>query len=73
MLVFHAALRVAAVIDDRHAEGSEPPRDCAADAAHADHADGTPLQRRLGQRIMSARPLAGAQIAFGLGKFAQRA
>ena len=47
VLVGDAGLRIAAVIDHRHAEGLEPPRDRLADAAHADDADGAVAQRRL--------------------------
>ena len=73
ILVAHAWLRVAAVIDHRHAEGLQPARDRLADAAHADHADGAIAQRRLGERILPLRPFAGAQKALGLRKFAHRA
>ena len=63
--------RLARVIDDRQAEGFEPPRDRHADAAHADHADGAVAQRRPASRDSCARrPFAGAQIALGLRQFA---
>jgi hypothetical protein len=61
------------VIDDRHAERIESPRDGLADPAHSNHADGTIAQRRLGEGIISLRPFSGAQKAFGLRKFTHRA
>ena len=73
ILIAHACLRVAAVIDHRHAEGLQPARDRLADAAHADHADGAIAQRRLGERILPLRPFSGAQKALRLRKFAHRA
>src|SRR6185437_13876031 len=52
VLVGDAGLRVTRMIDDRHAEGLEPPCDGTADAAHADHADGAVPQGGLRQRII---------------------
>ena len=59
------------MIDDRNTERFQPARNRLADAAHAHHADGAALQRCLGQWIVRAGPLAGAQVTFGLGEFAQ--
>ena len=61
------------MVDDRHAERREPPRERLADASHADHADRAVAQRRLGERIVLLQPFAGAQIALGLRKLAHGA
>ena len=59
------------MIDDRHAERLDAPRNGLADPSHAHHADGAVAQR-VGQRIIARRPFAGAQIALRLRQFAHR-
>ena len=61
------------MIDHRHLHGLEPARDRLPDAAEAHHPDGAVAQRRLAERVAFLRPLAGAHIALGLGKFAHGA
>ena len=57
------------MVDDRHLHSGEPAGDRLPDPAHADRADGAVAQRRLAQRIILLRPLAGAHVALGLREF----